>query len=541
MASDGCRVGRALIVFWCTVGAVASAAGGEAIDYPKFGTTAGLALVGSAAQSGDRMRLTSAAEDKIGAAWFTEKQPVQDGFVSTFQFQITTAGGCKDADGKTGADGFAFLVQNASLSALSTPSGLGMGIGYYAIPNSVAVEFDTYLNRDWGDPNGNHVSVHTRGWMGNSSSHTYSLGSTTAVPDLSDGRIHTARIQYRPGTLDIYIDNLTTPVLTVALNLASTLNLDDGKAWLGFTAATWAAWENHDILSWYFRSGQDRLLCKGDLVVVTDTGASGLTLRQQPSTSTQAVGFMPDGWILKIGQSEPVLADGHTWWAVSEASYEPAPKSGWVAEPYLKQVSGKSLSPASDPSMVTANQAKVEAAITWALQQTGKKDWRNGCLAFVAQAFGLKHAGYENPNKMKESLGDSFHAVGKGWNPPRGALLFFSARGGEKTPHGYVDYGLCGHIGIYLGEGEMVHAFGKVQRVPIAGKDGVLLRPCIESYIGWAWPPSAWLEQRLASASPPTTAPVTLTLYVHDGSAARLVLPGSQVMGKTGAGRRSTR
>jgi cell wall-associated NlpC family hydrolase len=219
----------------------------KAVDYPEFTSTFGLNLVGSAVRVDDRLRLTAASAYNLGATWLTEKQQVQDGFVSTFQFQITSPGGTTDAQGNTGADGLAFVVQNDSLSAVSVYPNIGIG---YSFPNSLAIEFDTYANSSLGDPNGNHVSVQTRGLTRNTSNHTYSLGCTTAVPNLSDGAVHTARIQYTPGTMSIYVDNLNVPALSVPLNLGSVLHLDSGKAWVGFTGATWAAWENHDILRW---------------------------------------------------------------------------------------------------------------------------------------------------------------------------------------------------------------------------------------------------------------------------------------------------
>ena len=44
------------------------------------------------------------------------------------------------------------------------------------------------------------------------------------------------------------------PALTVSVELANILTLDQGKAWLGFTANSGgAAWENHDIISWSYQ------------------------------------------------------------------------------------------------------------------------------------------------------------------------------------------------------------------------------------------------------------------------------------------------
>jgi hypothetical protein len=49
------------------------------------------------------------------------------------------------------------------------------------------------------------------------------------------------------------MDDLVSPCLTVSsLQLDNLLSLDDGTAWVGFTAATGADYEAHDILNWSF-------------------------------------------------------------------------------------------------------------------------------------------------------------------------------------------------------------------------------------------------------------------------------------------------
>jgi hypothetical protein len=67
---------------------------------------------------------------------------------------------------------------------------------------------------------------------------TFSLGSTTEVPFMSDGEVHEAKIVSVPGSLTIFLDDLSSPVLTVPVDLEATLNLDNGQAWVGLTAAT---------------------------------------------------------------------------------------------------------------------------------------------------------------------------------------------------------------------------------------------------------------------------------------------------------------
>src|ERR687895_2595193 len=126
-----------------------------------------LNLIGDAVRLEDRLRLTADQKGQAGAAWLPAKQSVQGGFAATFQWQISRTGQA------AGGDGFAFVVQNASLRF---PRGLALGdgengIGYSGIPNSLAVEFDTLQNPPeefgggLGDPNNNHISVQSRGTL----------------------------------------------------------------------------------------------------------------------------------------------------------------------------------------------------------------------------------------------------------------------------------------------------------------------------------------------------------------------------------------
>jgi len=224
------------------------------IDFPDFSSMEGLNLVGDAAQFDGRLRLTPSAENMTAWAWFASKQRLQTGFTTTFEFQITDIAGLVHPDsGEMGADGIAFVIQNWSPLILGETGGLH--IGYTGLRNSVAIEFDTWWNNggvsgDQGDLNGNHVSVHTNGTEPNSAHHDFSLASTSAIPDLSDGGVHIVRIEYAPGMMLVFIDNLVNPALEVTLDLATILSLDAGQAWIGFTSATGAAYENHDILNW---------------------------------------------------------------------------------------------------------------------------------------------------------------------------------------------------------------------------------------------------------------------------------------------------
>jgi len=53
------------------------------------------------------------------------------------------------------------------------------------------------------------------------------------------------------------MDDLVTPALEVSVDLANTLGLNRGEAFVGFTAGTGAGYENHDILNWTFVDGPE--------------------------------------------------------------------------------------------------------------------------------------------------------------------------------------------------------------------------------------------------------------------------------------------
>jgi len=275
-------VGRALIQFGLLILSVTSTAFAQTPNTTvPGGDINNLAGIGSVSQiSSTGFRLTPSFPFQRGAIWMINKQFVAGGFQSTFQFQISNPGGLVEATPlgiQRGGDGFAFVIQNYGIPVVGPAAGY---LGYHGLPNSLAVEFDTWQNFEPGflDPNGNHVSVHSRGPGANSVSETASLARTTALPFLKDGAPHLARVDYTPGTLRVFVDTLAFPVLTVTgLDLASLLRLDNGSAWVGFTSGTGSAYETHDVLRWEF--GQT-----GVPVVVTQP----FPVTATPSTPTPA-------------------------------------------------------------------------------------------------------------------------------------------------------------------------------------------------------------------------------------------------------------
>lgn len=226
------------------------------IRFDDFRSSDRLSLVGDARVSGDVLRITPAKEDKAGAFWFRDKQPVGAGFDTTFQFQLTH----QDRIFFRGADGFAFVVQNSGPDALGGKgSAAGFGVSdsigtppHDGIPWAVAVFFDTYRNKEEDDPSSNYIGIRAAG--GPPVSH-WPPPRLAASPNLSvrlkDGKVHTARVLFQPPVLSVFLDGSAAAVVETVVDLSIATD-PKGRAWVGFTAATAGGWEDHDILSWSF-------------------------------------------------------------------------------------------------------------------------------------------------------------------------------------------------------------------------------------------------------------------------------------------------
>ncbi|MCC6361148.1 MAG: PEP-CTERM sorting domain-containing protein, partial [Phycisphaerales bacterium] len=130
------------------------------ISYPDFSSVAGLTINGNAAQVGSVLRVTPANFSQAGSAFSTSTVSLASGssFSTYFQFRFTSPGGACDGQG-CGADGLVFVVQTVG----NNVGGLGGGIGYQGIANSLGIEFDTWNNGAIDGGSSNHAGINLAG------------------------------------------------------------------------------------------------------------------------------------------------------------------------------------------------------------------------------------------------------------------------------------------------------------------------------------------------------------------------------------------
>jgi hypothetical protein len=215
------------------------------VNFPNgFSSTAGLSLQGSAVVTQKVLQLTLASATASRASvWFGT--PVNIGsFTTDFNFQLLSAK----------ADGLAFVIQNAGVSALG-PGGSGLGYGASqpgaagGIGKSAAVKFDLYSNDGEGT---NSTGLYTNG----ASPTTPATDMTASGVKLNGGHVLHAHITYDGANLTLVLTDTVTSqsfLKTWAINIPSTVG--SGTGYVGFTAATGGLAMTTDILNWTLSAG----------------------------------------------------------------------------------------------------------------------------------------------------------------------------------------------------------------------------------------------------------------------------------------------
>ena len=236
-----------------------SAQAGLIFSYADFSSTAGLTTVGSTTTAitsdGTVLRITPASGGQSGAAYQTTPVTLGAGgtFSTTFDFRFTSPS-------FNPADGITFVLAAATTGL----GGAGSGLGYAGVPNSVAIEFDTYLNGG-ADSSSNHVSIDTGGSVSDSNLvNLYGIGNCSGGNEsqsgcMANGDLWRVLIGFDGTNLSASAWDMTgahaqatpfTVYTNLPLNVASYLGTT--SAFVGVTGSTGGQYENQDIVSWQF-------------------------------------------------------------------------------------------------------------------------------------------------------------------------------------------------------------------------------------------------------------------------------------------------
>uniref|UniRef100_A0ACD5ZMD8 Uncharacterized protein n=1 Tax=Avena sativa TaxID=4498 RepID=A0ACD5ZMD8_AVESA len=210
-------------------------------DYATL-TLATLKLLGDAHLNNNTIRLTRdlpVPTSASGRALYSSPVRLLAGFSTHFAFHIATLN-----RGSVGG-GLAFVIAPDAV----TLGDAGAFIGLAPAAGDLAVEFDTLMDVQFGDPNGNHVGLDL-GTMVSAAVADLDLAGV----ELTSGRTVYAWIEYSAEkVLEVFVSYSSkrpaTPVLSAPVDLAGFVK---ETAFVGFSASTQGSTEIHAIEWWSF-------------------------------------------------------------------------------------------------------------------------------------------------------------------------------------------------------------------------------------------------------------------------------------------------
>ena len=240
--------------------ALAPSATAQSFEFADFSSIAGLTLNEDADQSGALLHLTDGGGSDVGSVFFDTALPVAEGFTTEFTFRMSG-----------GAEGFAFVIHgspdgDAAIGGNLWGLGYGFGNSGGAISNCLAIEFDGQQQTFLNDTSGNEISVHTQGTLANAENEGASIARISPGGNFADNQLHTVRITYVPDQIEIFVDDLTAPILTAQFTFEAGgtqltggntggLDLPGIDGWVGLTAANPITTGQHvELHAWSWQS-----------------------------------------------------------------------------------------------------------------------------------------------------------------------------------------------------------------------------------------------------------------------------------------------
>jgi hypothetical protein len=213
------------------------ASGQTGINFPiGFAETQGILILNGVADLDDsRLQMTDGGTNEASSAWYYQPVNIQ-AFNTTFSFQLSNPAG----------NGITFAIQGNGTSSLGNS---GSGLGFQAIPNSVAIKFD--FNTIVG-PAHDSTGLYTDGALPTVPAIDL---STTGINLLSDDLFDVA-VAYNGTFLSMTI---TDTVTGAAYSTSWTVNIPSivggNTAYVGFTGGAGTTSSSQKLLTWVYTTG----------------------------------------------------------------------------------------------------------------------------------------------------------------------------------------------------------------------------------------------------------------------------------------------
>ncbi len=202
----------------------------SATIFEDFSSASGLTLNGTAQVTGGRLRLTAPNPYTAASAWFDQIVDVDD-FLARFEFELQHSPG----QGIGPGDGFTFALLNAALDGSNSLGENGGALGYAKLGGTslsgFAIEFDTYHNPEFSDPNRVHIGLDLQG-----SVHSQVVSNPLPI-SLVNGGVLRAEIQLQAGQLNVRIGPSGGTAYTVLTTTVPGSAIPQ-DARIGFTGST---------------------------------------------------------------------------------------------------------------------------------------------------------------------------------------------------------------------------------------------------------------------------------------------------------------
>lgn len=182
-------------------------------------------------------------------------------------FDFTSSVHLGASDG--GADGMAFVLRQAG-----TTTGTGGGqLGYGGIPNSIAIEVDTWNNGWAGEIGSDHLGMNSNGVL------THNLVAATAIDNIEDGLFHDLRVTWDPALMEMEVFLDGASIFTYTGDIITTIFGGVSEVRWGWTGATGGAWNLQQVC----------LEMDADISLVDDEVCPGQVVEFSSVTSTSGL------------------------------------------------------------------------------------------------------------------------------------------------------------------------------------------------------------------------------------------------------------